>query len=69
MAEFNFFLSMDDTDRVFAIKKMQGYNDMTGNEFAEKLLEGLLHRLFPAIPEFDENGELLNPEKYKGGSN
>lgn len=67
MVEFSFYLSQEDTDRLFAIKKLQGLDDLTGNEFARRLLERELYRLFPAIPETDENGDILNAEKYRGG--
>ena len=66
MTEFNFYLSDNDTERLFAIKKLQGRDDMTGNDFARELLESALYRLFPAVPEVDENGNVLNAEKYKG---
>lgn len=48
MTEFNFYLSEADTERLFAIKELQGRNDLTGNEFARLLLENELYRLFPA---------------------
>ncbi len=57
MAKFEFWLSNEDTDRVFAIKKMQGKDYMTGNEFARELLEKELHRLHPRKVQFDENGD------------
>ena len=63
MTEFNFYLSSEDTDRVFAIKKLQGRDDLTGNEFARLLLEDELYRLFPAVPQYDDNGQLLNAER------
>ena len=63
MTEFNFYLSSEDTDRVFAIKKLQGRDDLTGNEFARLLLENELYRLFPAVPQYDDNGQLLNAER------
>ena len=66
MAEFNFNLSNEDTERLFAIKKLQGKDNLTGNEFARQLLEGTLYQLFPALPERDENGDILNHEKYRG---
>ena len=50
MTEFNFSLYGTDVDRLFAIKELQGADDLTGNEFARLLLEGELHRLFPATP-------------------
>ena len=39
---------------------------LTGNDFAEELLTRELHRLFPAIPDFDDNGRLLNAGSYRG---
>lgn len=66
MTEFNFYLSDNDTERLFAIKKLQGRDNMTGNDFARELLESALYRLFPAVPEVDENGNVLNADKYKG---
>ena len=45
MTEFNFYLSDADTERLFAIKELQGRDDLTGNEFARKLLEEELYRL------------------------
>lgn len=63
MTEFNFYLSEADTERLFAIKELQGRNDLTGNEFARLLLENELYRLFPAAPQYDDNGQLLNAER------
>lgn len=60
MAQFNFWLSNEDTDRLFAVKKAQGKNDMTGNEFARYFLEKELHRLHPEVVIFDENGDEKN---------
>ena len=45
MTEFNFYLSDADTERLFAIKEMQGRDDLTGNEFARMLLEDAIYRL------------------------
>lgn len=66
MTEFSFYLSEEDTERVFAIKDLQGKQRMTANEFARELLELELYRLFPAIPTFDDNGNLTNADKYRG---
>ncbi len=60
MAQFTFYLSAEDTDRIFALKKLTGHDDLTGNEYARRILERELHRLFPAVPEFDEQGEVMN---------
>jgi hypothetical protein len=58
MAQFDFRLSNEDTNRLFAIKKKQGKDNMTGNEFAKYLLEKELHKLHPAIVrDVDENGD------------
>lgn len=63
MTEFNFYLSEADTERLFAIKELQGLDDLTGNEFARLLLENELYRLFPAVPQYDDSGRLLNAER------
>ena len=60
MTEFNFSLHGTDVDRLFAIKELQGADDLTGNEFARLLLERELRRLFPATPSFDDEGKLVN---------
>jgi hypothetical protein len=44
---------------VFALKKAQGKEDMTGNEFARYLLEKELHRLHPEKVQYDEAGEII----------
>ena len=67
MREITFYLSETDIDRLFAIKELQGRDDLTGNDFARQLLEEELYRLFPAAPEYDENGELINADRYRGG--
>lgn len=66
MTEFSFTLSDEYTDRLFAVKQLQGQGELTGNQYARRLLEQALYSLFPATPEYDENGELINPEAYKG---
>ena len=60
MTEFNFYLSDEDFNRLYAIKEIRGRQDLTGNEFARQLLEAELHRQFPAIPQYDEYGNLTN---------
>ena len=59
MAEFNFYLSYEDTERVFALKAEAGEDDLTGNEYARKLLERELHRLHPERVERDDNGDIV----------
>lgn len=66
MTEFNFSLYGTDVDRLFAIKELQGFDNLTGNEFARLLLEEELRRLFPATPSFDDDGKLVNTENYRG---
>lgn len=66
MREITFYLSETDIDRLFAIKELQGRDDLTGNDFARQLLEGELYRLFPATPKYNENGELINADRYRG---
>lgn len=56
MPQFEFWLSSEDTDRLFSIKSTKGKANMTGNEFARELLERELHRLHPKTPRFDEYG-------------
>jgi hypothetical protein len=52
--KFEFYLSDEDTDRLFAAKEDQGRNDLTGNQYAKELLEGVLYRLHPGQVRFDE---------------
>ena len=66
MTEFKITLSEADTNRLFAIKLLQGKEDQTGNEFAAQMLSAALFRLFPGDPEFTDSGKLKNPEKYTG---
>lgn len=55
-----------DAERLFAIKELQGAADLTANEFARQLLEQELYRLFPAVPRYDDSGQLLNEDRYQG---
>lgn len=66
MAQFEFWLSSEDTDRVFALKAEAGKADMTGNDFARELLEKTLHKLHPETVQFNEDtGDIL---PRKGGA-
>lgn len=57
MPMFEFWLSSDDTDRLFSIKNSQCKSrDLTGNEFAREILEKELYRLHPRRVEYDDNG-------------
>ena len=55
MIEFTFYLSDKDAERLFALKAQQGADDLTGNEFARRLLEDELKRLLPTLPDDGEN--------------
>lgn len=63
MTEFNFYLSPDDTDRLFALKAEAGADDLTGNEYARQLLERELHRLHPERVEYDDDTGERMPRK------
>ncbi len=63
MPLFEIYLSSEDTNRLFALKKLQGKNPLTGNEFARELLEKELHRCYPSKVEYDEYGEEILPGK------
>jgi len=55
--KFEFYLSEEDTDRLFAVKNSTGNNDLTGNEYAKELLCSSLHNLHPAIVQYDDSGD------------
>lgn len=58
--KFEFCLSDDDTERLFAVKEEKGKNELTGNEYAKELLERELHRLHPGKVKYDdETGERI----------
>ena len=65
MTQFNFYLDETDAARLFAVKQMQGQDDLTGNEYAKKLLADVLYKMFPSVPEFDEEGNVTNPEAFR----
>lgn len=52
--KFEFYLSDDDTERLFAIKEDNGKDNLTGNEFAKELLEAKLYRLHPKRVRYDD---------------
>ena len=60
MVEFNFYLSDEDTDRLFALKQQAGKDDLTGNEYAKELLHQLLYKRHPQTVEYDEQGAIIN---------
>lgn len=45
MVKFEFYLSEDDTDKLFEIKEAEGKDNLSANEFARELLERDLYRL------------------------
>lgn len=60
MTEFNFYLSAEDTERLWALKEEAGETQLTGSEYARQLLETVLHRLHPEKVQFDdETGERI----------
>lgn len=64
MSGFEIPLSYDDKQRLFAVKKLQGKDEMTGGEFAAELLTKQLRKMFPAVPEVDEAGNITNADRY-----
>ena len=50
MTEFDFYLSERDTERLFIMKDLEGRRDLTGNEYAQLLIERTLEELFTTIP-------------------
>lgn len=59
-ARFEFYLSDEDTERLFAVKEDEGKNDLTGNEYARELLEHELRRLHPTRVHYnDDTGERI----------
>lgn len=53
--KFEFYLSEEDTERLFAIKEDKGKENLTGNEYAKELLVKTLHQLHPKIVKYDNN--------------
>ena len=52
--KFEFYLSDDDTERLFAIKEDKGKDYLIGNEFAKELLSSELYRLHPKRVRYDD---------------
>lgn len=52
--EFNFFLSDTDADRLFSLKAEAGADDLTGNEYARQLLEGVIRQMHPETVKYDD---------------
>ncbi len=53
--KFEFYLSDEDTERLFALKDDKGLHTLTGNEYAKKILEYELHRLHPKQVKYDDD--------------
>ena len=66
MVELNYYIKDEGRKVLFLIKDIQGKHSLTGNDFARELLERELYRLFPATPRFNEEGELINRDAYRG---
>ncbi|MBP3544487.1 MAG: hypothetical protein J6J86_09690 [Lachnospiraceae bacterium] len=59
--KFEFYLSDDDTERLFAIKEDKGKDNFTGNDFAKELLQNTLHKMHPSRVRYDDDtGERIN---------
>ena len=52
--KFVFYLSDDDTERLFAIKEDREKDNLTGNEFAKELLSSELYRLHHKRVRYDD---------------
>ena len=48
--KFEFYLRDKDFNRLYAIKKQQGKDLLSGNQYAKELLEGMLHKMHPSVP-------------------
>lgn len=59
MSGFDFYLSDDDMERLFYLKKKAGKDDQTGNEYAKELLHNLLYSKCPRVPERNANGDYI----------
>lgn len=53
--KFEFYLSDEDTERLFAVKEDKGKNNLTGNDYAKELLIGMLHRMHPKRVRYDDD--------------
>ena len=52
---FEFYISDEDMDRLWALKEREGKDELTGNEYAALLLERTLHRLHPEKVKIEED--------------
>lgn len=51
MVKLEFYITDEDFDRLYSIKKKQGKDDLSGNEFAKELLSDKLYALCPTVKE------------------
>lgn len=59
MAKLEFDLSTEDTERLFYLKQKNGKTDLTGNEYAEKLLHMMLYKECQMVPVRNEDGDYI----------
>ena len=59
MAKLEFDLSTEDTERLFYLKQKNGKTDLTGNEYAEKLLHMMLYKECQMVPVRYEDGDYI----------
>lgn len=59
MTEFTFYLSDDDTARLWALKEEARERNLTGNEYAAQLLAQALRQLYSEPVRYNENGEII----------
>ena len=52
---FEFYISDEDMDRLWAIKAKEGKDELTGNEYARLLLERTINRLHPEQVKIEED--------------
>ena len=58
--KFEFYLSDEDTERLFAVKEDKGKEELTGNDYARELLERELYRVHANRVKYDdETGERI----------
>ena len=65
MTKFEFYLSEEDTERLFYAKEEAGENELTGNEYAKQLLHSALYKLCPRVPETESVRVRRHREKQK----
>ena len=52
--KFEFYMNDDDFDRMVVIKKQNGKDDLSFNEYAKELLHNELYKQHPAKPTDEE---------------